>query len=61
MPRAVKFAKYRGIEVLRVIEAERPVPAAGEVLVQVKAAGINPGEAAIREGVFAQRWPASSW
>jgi NADPH:quinone reductase-like Zn-dependent oxidoreductase len=29
------------------------------VLVQVKAAAVNPGEAAIRGGVFAQRWPAT--
>jgi NADPH:quinone reductase and related Zn-dependent oxidoreductases len=29
---------------------DRPVPASGQVLVRVKAAGINPGEAAIRKG-----------
>jgi NADPH:quinone reductase-like Zn-dependent oxidoreductase len=58
MPKAVEFDKYGGIEVLRVVEVERPVPGPGEVLVQVKAAGINPGEAAIREGAFADRWPA---
>ena len=28
------------------------------MLVRVKAAGINPGEAAIWEGVFAKQWPA---
>ena len=37
----------------------RPDPAAGEVLVEVVSAGINPGEIAIREGRFHQRWPAS--
>jgi NADPH:quinone reductase-like Zn-dependent oxidoreductase len=37
----------------------RPVPGAGQVLVQVKAAGINPGEAKIREGLLAARWPAT--
>lgn len=58
MPKAVKFDKYGGIEVLRVTEVERPVPGPGQVLVQVKAAGINPGEALIREGVFAEQWPA---
>jgi len=36
----------------------RPVPGAGQVLVQVKAAGINPGEAKIREGLTHSRWPA---
>src|SRR6266852_5224305 len=58
MPKAVKFDKYGGIEVLRVVEVERPVAGPGQVLVQVKAAGINPGEALIREGVFAKQWPA---
>jgi NADPH:quinone reductase-like Zn-dependent oxidoreductase len=29
------------------------------VLVRVKAAGINPGEAAVRAGAFAARWPAT--
>jgi NADPH:quinone reductase-like Zn-dependent oxidoreductase len=35
------------------------VPGTGQVLVEVKAAAINPGESSIREGVFAQRWPAT--
>lgn len=58
MPKAVKFDRYGGIEVLRVVEVEQPAPGPGQVLVQVKAAGINPGEAAIRQGLFAQRWPS---
>jgi NADPH:quinone reductase-like Zn-dependent oxidoreductase len=40
------------------LEVDRPVPGPEQVLVRVKAAGINPGEAAIREGVFAKQWPA---
>ncbi len=59
MPRAVRFDKYGGIEVLRVVEVDRPVPGPGQVLVRVKAAGINPGEASIRKGVFAERWPST--
>jgi NADPH:quinone reductase-like Zn-dependent oxidoreductase len=35
------------------------VPGAGQVLVQVKAAGINPGEAKIREGLLSALWPAT--
>jgi NADPH:quinone reductase-like Zn-dependent oxidoreductase len=58
MPRAVRFDKYGGIEVLHLVEVDRPVPGPEQVLVRVKAAGINPGEAAIREGVFAKQWPA---
>jgi NADPH:quinone reductase-like Zn-dependent oxidoreductase len=59
MPRAVRFDKYGGIEVLQVVEVERPIPGPGQVLVRVKAAGINPGEASIRKGLFAERWPAT--
>jgi NADPH:quinone reductase-like Zn-dependent oxidoreductase len=59
MPKAVRFDGYGGIDVLRVEDVEQPVPGAGQVLVQVKAAAVNPGESAIREGAFAQRWPAT--
>jgi NADPH:quinone reductase-like Zn-dependent oxidoreductase len=57
--KAVRFDEYGGIEVLKVVEVPRPVPGAGQVLVQVKAAGINPGEAKVREGLYASRWPAT--
>ncbi|MEJ2358987.1 MAG: NADP-dependent oxidoreductase [Deinococcales bacterium] len=59
MPRAVRFDAYGGIDVLKVVEVERPVPGPGRVLVRVKAAGINPGEASIRGGRMAQRFPAT--
>ncbi|CDO33771.1 NADP-dependent oxidoreductase [Mycolicibacterium porcinum] len=59
MSRAVQFDEYGGIDVLRVREVPRPVPAAGEVLVQVRAAGINPGEAMIRRGALHDRFPAT--
>src|ERR1700691_5943757 len=59
MPRAVRFDKYGGIEVLQVVEVDRPTAGPGKVLVRVKAAGINPGEASIRKGVFADRWPST--
>jgi NADPH:quinone reductase-like Zn-dependent oxidoreductase len=59
MPQAVRFDEYGGVDVLRVTEVDRPVPGSGQVLVRVKAAGINPGEAKIRQGLLAQRWPAT--
>jgi len=59
MPRAVRFDKYGGLEVLQVVEVDRPSPGLGKVLVRVKAAGINPGEASIRKGMYANRWPAT--
>jgi NADPH:quinone reductase-like Zn-dependent oxidoreductase len=57
--KAVRFDEYGGIDVLKVVDVPRPVPGAGQVLVQVKAAGINPGEAKIREGLMHARWPAT--
>jgi NADPH:quinone reductase-like Zn-dependent oxidoreductase len=58
--RAVRFERYGGPEVLQVVEVADPSsPGAGQVLVRVRAAGINPGEAAIREGHMHQRWPAT--
>jgi NADPH:quinone reductase-like Zn-dependent oxidoreductase len=58
MPKAVRFEEYGGVDVLKVVEVPRPVPGPGQVLVRVKAAGINPGEAKIREGLLHARWPA---
>ncbi|HZR50617.1 MAG TPA: NADP-dependent oxidoreductase [Streptosporangiaceae bacterium] len=57
--RAVRFHEYGGIDVLRVEEVARPVPGPGQVLVEVRAAGIQPGEVAIREGARHDRWPAT--
>jgi NADPH:quinone reductase-like Zn-dependent oxidoreductase len=55
--KAVRFGEYGGIDVLRVLDVPQPVPGPGQVLVRVKAAGINPGEAKIREGLMHARWP----
>ncbi len=57
--KAVRFDKYGGLDVLDVREVADPVAGPGEVLVAVKAAGINPGEIAIREGRLDARWPAT--
>jgi NADPH:quinone reductase-like Zn-dependent oxidoreductase len=57
--RAVRFDRYGGVDVLEVREVEDPVATPGRVLVAVKAAGINPGEIAIREGRLHERWPAT--
>src|SRR5579864_122826 len=59
MPKAVRFERYGMIEVLQVVEVDRPKAGAGQVLVKVKAAGINPGEASLRKGLFASRWPTA--
>jgi NADPH:quinone reductase-like Zn-dependent oxidoreductase len=59
MPRAVRFDNYGGIDVLKIEDVPAPSPGPGELLVKVKAAGINPGEAKIREGLLHERWPAT--
>ncbi len=57
--KAVRFARYGGPEVLEVADVPEPSPGPGQVLVQVKAAGINPGEAKIRDGLLHARYPAT--
>ena len=57
--KAVRFDSYGGIDVLRVADVPVPELAQGEVLVKVKAASINPGEAKIREGLLHAGWPAA--
>jgi len=57
--KAVQFEDYGEIDVLKVADVPVPVPGPGQVLAQVKAAGINPGEAKIREGMLHARWPAT--
>jgi NADPH:quinone reductase-like Zn-dependent oxidoreductase len=59
MAKAVKFDEYGGTEVLKVVEVEVPPPGPGRVLVRMRAAGINPGEAMIRTGALHERWPAT--
>ena len=59
MPKAVRYDDYGGVDVLQVVDVERPVPGPGQVLVRVRAAGINPGEAKIRDGLLAGRWPST--
>jgi NADPH:quinone reductase-like Zn-dependent oxidoreductase len=59
MSRAVRFDHYGSVDVLEVVDVPRPAPGPDELLVRVKAAGINPGEAKIREGMLAERFPAT--
>jgi NADPH:quinone reductase-like Zn-dependent oxidoreductase len=49
--RAISQQRFGGPEVLEVVEVDRPRPIPTEVLVRVRAIGINPVEANIRSGV----------
>lgn len=52
--RAVSQDRAGAPNVLKVIETERPEPGRGEILVRVRAAGVNPADWKTRErGVFA--------
>jgi NADPH:quinone reductase len=51
--KAIRVQEFGGPEVLKLEEIARPVPAAGQVLVRVHAAGVNPYEAAQRAGTYA--------
>ncbi|WP_424185781.1 NADP-dependent oxidoreductase [Actinokineospora sp. G85] len=53
MARVIALSAYGGPEVLGEIEVETPVPGAGQVVVDIRAAGVNPVDAKIRGGLFA--------
>jgi NADPH2:quinone reductase len=57
--RAVRYDEFGDRDVLHVVDIPMPVPGPGEVLVAVRAAGINPGEAAIRTGSLASVFPST--
>jgi len=59
MSRAVRFEEYGGVDVLAVVDVAPPVPGPGQLVVRVRAAGINPGESKIREGLLHERWPTT--
>jgi NADPH:quinone reductase len=55
--RAIRVSQFGGPEVLKLEEIPTPTPAAGQVLVHVRAAGVNPYEAAQRAGTYAIKPP----
>src|ERR1700691_3777699 len=57
--KAVQFDDYGDIEVLEVRDVARPAPGTDQVLVHVRAAGINPSEGAIRSGRVREIFPAT--
>ncbi len=58
MPKAVRFSRYGGSEVLELVDVETRTPGRREVQVSVVAAAINPGEIPIREGRMHGAFPA---
>ena len=57
--RAVVIAEHGGPEVLRIRELPDPVPAEDEVLIRVKAFGVNHAETHMRKGEWPEATPVS--
>jgi NADPH2:quinone reductase len=51
--RAVQFRRFGGPEVLEIVESPTPKPGSGQVLVRVRAAGINFAETLMRQNKYA--------
>jgi NADPH2:quinone reductase len=53
--RAIRVSEFGGPEVLKLQEVPDPKPDSGQVVVRVKAAGINPVDTYIRSGTYARK------
>src|SRR5438067_10966279 len=54
---AVRVSRYGGPKQLKLEQVERPQPQAGEVLLRVHAAGVNPLDWKIRQGLMKEFMP----
>jgi NADPH:quinone reductase len=52
--KAIRVHQFGGPEVLRLEDVPDPKPAAGQVVVRIRAAGVNPVEAYVRAGAYAR-------
>jgi NADPH:quinone reductase-like Zn-dependent oxidoreductase len=55
--RAIGINKFGGREVLEILDLPIPTPGPGEILLHIVAAGVNPVDWKIREGLFKGRMP----
>src|SRR5215472_5890426 len=55
--KAIRVHEFGGPEVLKLEEVATPKPAAGEVLVRIHAAGVNPYDTYMRAGTYALKPP----
>ncbi|HEY4021318.1 MAG TPA: NADP-dependent oxidoreductase [Pseudonocardiaceae bacterium] len=54
--KAVRFDHYGGVDVLDVREVDDPAATPGRVVVKIRAAGANPGDIYVREGLAEEAW-----
>src|SRR5258708_32603814 len=50
--KAIRLTGYKGFESMQLFEVEKPKPAANEVLLEVKAAGVNYAELELTKGRY---------
>ncbi|WP_223596615.1 quinone oxidoreductase family protein [Neobacillus bataviensis] len=55
--KAVQLTEFGGPEVLKLVDLEKPVPAGHEVLIEIKAIGVNYADTARREGQYVIHTP----
>ncbi|MBT2656141.1 NADPH:quinone oxidoreductase family protein [Bacillus sp. ISL-18] len=55
--RAIQLREYGGPEVLNFVDIEKPVPQGHEVLIEIKAIGVNYADTARREGQYVVKTP----
>lgn len=51
--KAIRVDAFGGPEVMRLQEVSDPIPGAGEVVIDVRAAGVNPADTYMRSGAYA--------
>jgi NADPH:quinone reductase-like Zn-dependent oxidoreductase len=55
--RALTQHTFGGPEVLEIAQVDRPVPGSGEVLIRIRAAGVNPSDWKVRSGLLPRFGP----
>lgn len=55
--KTVRLTEYGGPEVLHLVEIDKPVPTGHEVLIEIKAIGVNYADTARREGQYVVKTP----
>jgi NADPH:quinone reductase-like Zn-dependent oxidoreductase len=55
--KAIQYSSYGGVAGMALVDARKPEPGADEVLVRVRASGVNPVDIAVSEGHLAAMMP----